>query len=65
MYDFYIAKSWTFKTNKFSAHNLETPFGEDNYLIGTIGNEEKGSQLYNSYSSDSHERSDHSDANKS
>ena len=54
-----------FKTNTFSAHNLETPFGEDNYLIGTIGNEEKGSQLYNSYSSDSHERSDHSDANKS
>ena len=33
VYDFYIAKSWTFKTNKFSAHNLETPFGEDNDLI--------------------------------
>ena len=65
MYDFYIAKSWTFKTNKFSAHNLETPFGEDNDLISTFGNEEEESQLYISYSSDSHEMSDHCDANKS
>ena len=37
----------------------------DNALIGTFENEEEESQLYISYSSDSHERSDHSDANKS
>ena len=42
---------WT----RFSAHNLETPFGEDNDLIGTFENEEEESQLYISYSSDSHE----------
>ena len=50
---------WT----RFSAHNLETPFSEDNDLISTFENVE--SQLYISYSSDSHERNDDSDANNS
>ena len=36
---------------------------EDNALIGTSENNEE-SQLYISYNSDSHERSDHNDANK-
>ena len=44
-------------------HNLG--LGNDNALIGTFENDEEESQLYISYSSDSHERSDHSDANKS
>ena len=53
------------RRTRFSAHNLETPFGEDNDLIGTFENEEEESQLYISYSSDSHERNDDSDANNS
>ena len=38
---------------------------EDNALIGTFENEEEESELYISYNCDSHERSDHSDANNS
>ena len=38
---------------------------EDNALIGAFENEEEKSQLYISYSSDYHERSDHNEANNS
>ena len=40
-------------------------FDEENALIGTFEYEEEESQLYISYSSDSHKRSDHNDANNS
>ena len=53
------------RRRRFTAHNLETPFGEDNDLIGTFENEEEESQSYISYSSDSQERNDHNDANNS
>ena len=44
-------------------HNLG--LGNDNALIGTFENDEEESQLYISYSSDSHESSDQSTANNS
>ena len=39
--------------------------GNDNALIGTFENDEEESQLYISYNSDSHERSDDGDPNNS
>ena len=48
------------RRTRFSAQNLETPFGEDNDLIGTFENGEEESQLYIIYSSDCYEKNDDS-----
>ena len=52
------------RRRRFTAHNLEIPFGEDNDLIGTLENEEE-LQLYIIYSSDYYEKNDDSHANNS
>ena len=52
------------RRRRFTAHNLEIPFGEDNDLIGTLENEEE-LQLYIIYSSDCYEKNDDSHANNS
>ena len=53
------------RRRRFTAHNLEIPFGEDNDLIGTLENEEEESPLYIIYSSDCYEKNDDSHANNS
>ena len=52
------------RRRRFTAHNLEIPFGEDNDLIGTLENEEE-LQLYIIYSSDCYENNNDSHANNS
>ena len=59
-----LEDSLDWRWRRFTAHNLEIPFGEENDLIGTLEDGEE-SLLYFIYSSDSHEKNDDNYANNS